>query len=237
MEEINDTKSHDSEFYTAAAKYWDRVPPTVDGMLGGFGFLSQTDIKGSTHFLSTLFELKDPPSKMYALDCGAGIGRITKNLLIKHFRHVDLVEQNPKFLETAKTYLNNCITRIGEFYPIGLQNFCPVSEKYDVIWCQWVLGHLNDDDLIQFFKNCVSGLKKNGVLVVKENVTRSSNLEIDTTDSSITRPYKDLVGIFEKAGLVCLTEKLQQNMPLVLYPVHMFALRPKTQLLETLSNG
>lgn len=236
MEKRDETKSLNNEFYTAAAEYWDRIPPTVDGMLGGFGFLSQTDIKGSTHFLNTLFELENPPSKFIALDCGAGIGRITKNLLVKHFKHVDLVEQNPKFLETAKTYLNPCISRIGEFYPIGLQNFCPTPEKYDVIWCQWVLGHLRDDDLVQFFKNCVSGLKKNGVLVVKENVTRSDTLTIDTTDSSVTRPYKDLVGTFEKAGLVCLITKLQRNMPRSLYPVHMFALKPKNQLVETLNN-
>ncbi|KAK2580985.1 hypothetical protein KPH14_006045 [Odynerus spinipes] len=237
MEEINKTEPHNSEFYTAAAKYWDRVPPTVDGMLGGFGFLSQTDVKGSTHFLNKLFELKNPPSKTFALDCGAGIGRITKNLLIKHFKRVDLVEQNPKFLETAKTYLNTCISRIGEFYPTGLQNFCPTPQKYDVIWCQWVLGHLRDDDLIQFFKNCVLGLTKNGVLVVKENVTRSNTLEIDTTDSSVTRPYEDLLSIFEKAGLVCLTENLQHNMPRALYPVYMFALRSKSQLAETSNNG
>ena len=37
----------------------------------------------------------------------------------------------------------------------GLQDFCPSLKKYDVIWCQWVLGHLKDDDLIGFFKKCM----------------------------------------------------------------------------------
>lgn len=46
-----------NEFYTAAAKYWEHIPPTVDGMLGGFGFISQTDVKGSTIFLKALFEV------------------------------------------------------------------------------------------------------------------------------------------------------------------------------------
>lgn len=46
-----------NEFYTAAAKYWKDIPPTVDGMLGGFGFISQTDIRGSTMFLKALFEV------------------------------------------------------------------------------------------------------------------------------------------------------------------------------------
>lgn len=64
--------------------------------------------------------MKNPPSKTFALDCGAGIGRITKNLLIKHFKHVDLVEQNSKFLEVAKISLENYSMRIGQYYPIGI---------------------------------------------------------------------------------------------------------------------
>ena len=40
-----------------------------------------------------------------ALDCGAGIGRVSKKLLLPLFSEVDLLEQNPAFLERAKTYL------------------------------------------------------------------------------------------------------------------------------------
>lgn len=43
------------EFYTDAAKYWENIPATVDGMLGGFGFISDTDIDGSDEFLKALF--------------------------------------------------------------------------------------------------------------------------------------------------------------------------------------
>lgn len=45
------------EFYTDAAKYWEKVPPTVDGMLGGFGFISNTDIEGSQGFLKIIFKV------------------------------------------------------------------------------------------------------------------------------------------------------------------------------------
>lgn len=37
-----------------------------------------------------------------ALDVGAGIGRITKQLLAKQFASVDLLEMNQTFLDTAK---------------------------------------------------------------------------------------------------------------------------------------
>ncbi|XP_014598166.1 PREDICTED: N-terminal Xaa-Pro-Lys N-methyltransferase 1 [Polistes canadensis] len=222
----------DNKCYKASEKYWDRIPPTINGMLGGFGFLSGQEIDGSSKFLSSLFKLENPPSRQHALDCGAGIGRVTKKLLIKYFENVDLLEQNPKFIESAKTYLRNNISRIG-FHCSALQNFHPTPQKYDVIWCQWVLGYINDEHLVGFLKNCVSGLKKEGVLVVKENVTRSDVLEFDKTDSSITRPYKDLVGIFDKAGLICIQRKLQKHMPLGLYPVYMFALKPKNESVQT----
>lgn len=58
QEQQYDENTCKGEFYIAAAKYWDRIPPTVDGMLGGFGFISHTDIKGSTHFLKSLFEVR-----------------------------------------------------------------------------------------------------------------------------------------------------------------------------------
>lgn len=47
------------EFYEDAARYWEKIPPTVDGMLGGFGFISQTDISGSRAFLKSLFQVAE----------------------------------------------------------------------------------------------------------------------------------------------------------------------------------
>ena len=38
-------------------------------------------------------------------DCGAGIGRVSRGLLLPLFSQVDLVEQNQSFLDQAKTYL------------------------------------------------------------------------------------------------------------------------------------
>ena len=39
------------------------------------------------------------------LDCGAGIGRISKRLLLPLFNEVDLVEPNSAFLERSQEYL------------------------------------------------------------------------------------------------------------------------------------
>ena len=55
----------------------------------------------------------------------------------------------------------------------------------------------------------------------------SGNVEEDDEDHSVTRPEKLVLELFEKAGLhieMCLT---QTKFPKDIYPVKMFALRPK----------
>ncbi|KAJ8960969.1 hypothetical protein NQ318_020272 [Aromia moschata] len=220
-------KISDDAFYSDGANYWAEIPATVDGMLGGFGFISQTDIKGSKMLLKQLFNSKTPPGRKYALDCGAGIGRISKFLLTDLFDKVDLVEQNAAFLQQAKKYLVPKIEKVGEFYSVGLQNFQPEARKYDVIWVQWVIGHLTDGDLINFFISCRSGLKANGAIVVKENITSTDEVELDRQDSSVTRPVALLRKIFDKAGLECYRQSKQTNFPKELYSVYMFVLKPK----------
>ncbi|KAJ1520160.1 hypothetical protein ONE63_004376 [Megalurothrips usitatus] len=221
----NATLEEKGSFYTDAANYWSQIPPTVDGMLGGYGFISRADINGSTQFLNHLFKLKVPPGNGRALDCGAGIGRITKDFLLHHFDKVDLVEQNPAFVEQARVSLADH-ERMGNFFCSGLQDFVPEPAAYDVIWCQWVLSHLTDGDLIAFLRCCTRGLKANGVIVMKENATSSGVVEVDTTDSSATRPLDRLLQLVNQAGLQRVKQRRQENFPQGLYPVYMIATRP-----------
>ncbi|XP_077162950.1 N-terminal Xaa-Pro-Lys N-methyltransferase 1 isoform X2 [Paroedura picta] len=96
------------EFYSKAKKYWKDIPPTVDGMLGGYGHISSIDINSSRKFL--LRFIRDGSVKTgvaRALDCGAGIGRITKRLLLPLFKTVDMVDVTEDFLNKAKTYLGH----------------------------------------------------------------------------------------------------------------------------------
>lgn len=216
------------KFYSDAQDYWSKIPPTIDGMLGGFGHISQVDVQGSRIFLQQLFKSKNPPGRTYAADCGAGIGRISKHLLLNIFDKVDLIEQNPIFLDTARGYLGSkLICKVGNFIPVGLQNFQPETNKYDIVWIQWVLGHLTDAHCIQFFTNCIRSLKVNGMIIVKENITSSEITDIDENDSSITRPIHFLKSLFESSGLDCYRQMKQTSFPKELYNVYMFALKPK----------
>lgn len=92
-----------------------------------------------------------------------------------------------------------------------------------------VLGHLKDHHLVEFFKRCAAGLKKNGVIVVKENFTTYDDVQVDEEDSSVTRPLKLMKDLLDKAGLRLINnEEKQTSMPRGLFPVYMMALRPKS---------
>lgn len=113
-----------------------------------------TKITGTTTGSTTAKRQKLPlpgagPSRV--LDCGAGIGRVTKQVLIKAFDHVDLVENSAIFVKQAQEeYLKAEIEsgKVCEVRCSGLQNVefegTEWEGRFDVIWCQWVLGHLTE---------------------------------------------------------------------------------------------
>ncbi|KAJ1547671.1 N-terminal Xaa-Pro-Lys N-methyltransferase 1 [Nowakowskiella sp. JEL0078] len=210
-------------WYENAATYWEKVEPTVNGMLGGFELLTDIDCAASLKFVEPF--VSNGLGTSLACDCGAGIGRVSKNFLLKVFERVDLVEQNGNFLQESHAYMGASAVRVDHRLAIGLQEFEPSEQRYDLIWSQWVLGHLTDDHLVSFFKRCKTGLKPNGLIGVKENIT-ASGFVIDEEDNSVTRSDAILKTIFRKAGLRVLTEQRQQGFPEKLFGVKMYMLQP-----------
>lgn len=218
--------------YEDAVQYWSSVPATVDGVLGGFGETTQVpkvDVAGSNGFVRRLGPILKvaPGQTKYGLDIGAGIGRVTRDFLSNICDKVDLVEPVSSFVEQAHRELAplKAEGKVGEIYPVGMQDFTPEKGKYWLIWCQWCLGHLGDDALVEFLKRCIEGLQPGGTIVVKENNTLVED-DFDETDSSVTRTDESLRAIFEKAGLRLIMNSLQRGMPKQLFPVRMYALKP-----------
>ncbi|KJE90861.1 methyltransferase-like protein 11A [Capsaspora owczarzaki ATCC 30864] len=213
-------------WYTDAKDYWDKVDTTIDGMLGGFARISPIDVEGSNAFLGPLIrgsKAKTAPHR--ALDCGAGIGRVTKHFLLPNFETVDLVEQCGKFLTASIKYIGS--DRVGSRFCAGLQDFVPERQHYNVIWVQWVSSHLTDDDFVAFFKRCQSALVPGGLICVKENTTKSGFL-VDAEDSSVTRSDELFKALFERAELDIIKEDTQQRFPKALFKVKMYALQPRS---------
>lgn len=231
-ETVSDTSKTNTDnppqqaFYADAQSYWDHVEPTIDGMLGGFAPINHIDIRGSLAYLQSMYRLKPPPGRLRALDCGAGIGRVTRFLLLPQFECVDAVEQCAKFAQEMRTYVVS--PKLGRIYNQGLQEFTPEDGCYDLIWSQWVLGHLPDVDLISFFQRCVRGLSKNGILIIKENVTSSTEqVIVDEVDSSLTRPLEQLKRLLVLGGWRIVRCTQQHNFPAGIYPVYMITARPQ----------
>lgn len=56
--------------------------------------------------------------------------------------------------------------KVGKFYQLGMQEL-KFEYKYDVIWIQWVIGHLTDRDLIDFLGRSKEALTKDVNTVLK----------------------------------------------------------------------
>ncbi|RWA14246.1 hypothetical protein EKO27_g874 [Xylaria grammica] len=213
--------------------YWQGIDANDNGMLGGYGHVSRIDLRGSRSFLAKLgFGRKNGVKAIRrVLEGGAGIGRITCGLLLDLAGTVDVVEPISKFTEAlAKSQ------GVGNIFNLGLEEWRPDETgnlSYDVIWNQWCLGHLTDTQLEEYLLRCKSVLSVGengdvkGVIVVKENMSTAGEDLFDETDSSVTRKEETFRNIFEKAGLRIIKTELQHGLPSELYPVRMFALRPK----------
>lgn len=96
---------------------------------------------------------------------------------------------------------------------VGYQPLQPTDEigmGYDVIWCQWCLGHLNGPDLVAFLKRCHCSLNGHpkSLIMVKENICSdyedgSPQNVFDDEDSSLTRYLLNLISYFLDGLPIC----------------------------------
>ncbi|GJW85278.1 alpha N-terminal protein methyltransferase 1 [Tanacetum coccineum] len=132
--------------------------------------------------------------------------------------------------------------KAANFYCTPLQEFTPDAGRYDVIWIQWCIGQLADDDFVSFFKRAKAGLKPGGLFVLKENLAKSgSGFKLDNEDKTIARSDEYFNELFSQCGLHVHYMKDQEGFPDGLLPVKMYALmteipkrtiRPKRQCIR-----
>ncbi|KAF5381104.1 hypothetical protein D9615_003998 [Tricholomella constricta] len=269
-------------------EYWKTQPASYDGVLGGYGTgtLPRIDSLGSRLFLLHLYpELSTVPSsfrplepkvppRTRALDVGAGIGRVTSDVLLPLVSDVTLLEPVDPFVHEALararastnteppprgqrrwkgiadqtksvTILQGTLQEFDPLNPhrvtfldrVGYQPPRPtddVNMGFDIIWCQWCLGHLSDPDLVAFLRRSHAALREmekgRSLIVVKENLCQdlddgSACTLFDEQDSSLTRSDKAWKNIFDQAGLRLVSEQVQEGLPEGLYVVKMYGLR------------
>ena len=69
-------------------------------------------------------------------DCGAGVGRVTEQLLLHHFATVDLIEPSQHLIGTAREKLSKPGRgeypkghKAGDFFNLGLQAWTPEAGR------------------------------------------------------------------------------------------------------------
>ncbi|XP_008404639.1 N-terminal Xaa-Pro-Lys N-methyltransferase 2 [Poecilia reticulata] len=214
----------EKQFYYRAQKFYEDVPASEEGMMGDFVEISNVDLESSRQFLKR-FVGPGKAGTHRALDCGSGIGRVSKGVLLPVFEKVEMADMMEHFLLHAhEEYLGDAADRIETYYCFNLQEFTPPRSKYDVIWMQWVACHLTDKDLLNFLLRCKKSLRPNGVLIIKDNMARQG-CKLDPIDSSISRHLDIMKVIVSKAGLEVLAVERQEGFPEVIMPVWMMAMQ------------
>ncbi|MGK3743987.1 MAG: galactose mutarotase-like enzyme, partial [Bacillariaceae sp.] len=198
-----------STWYTRASDWYEEnCSTTIDGVLGGIGHISDVDLNGSRDFLLKILKLsplKDSKSKddgkTLACECGAGIGRVTKGLLLDFADRCDLVESSSRLLSAAPDHVGDNQSHKCRFFCSVLQDWQPEVNKYSIIWIQWTLCYLTDYDIVQFLIRCSKSLVDSGWIILKENTCADEAFVVDVADASITRSLEYWLDLIAKSGL------------------------------------
>lgn len=183
----------------AAIDFWNKFPGTLAAATGdssGAKEYSAKDLKTNRPFLKKLLRKNDKGEVIRfqrVLDAGAGMGRVTDELLRHHSNQVDLLEpwkaglnQAKRMLET-KTKKKSCrFTYLNR----ALQDFEPVPGRcYDLVWVQGVFLYLSDMEMVTFLQKVGKCLSPTGRIVVKEYVTDNSMKSfLEDADDNVVRP-------------------------------------------------
>ena len=128
----------------------------------------------------------ESPALHVNTECAAcnRIGRVTDGLLRGLASHVDVIEPVAKFNSKLRE-----VAEVRHIFNVGLEDWSPADGvQYDLVWIQWCVGYLTDEQLVGFLRRCRQALNpENGLLVMKENLSTSGSDYYDATDSSLTR--------------------------------------------------
>eukprot|EP00127_Corallochytrium_limacisporum_P007011 Clim_evm19s240 gene=Clim_evmTU19s240 len=224
------------QWYASAQRFWESCDPTDQSMLGGYEHTKDLDVETSFKFL------KDHGPFKNGLDLGAGIGRVTRDLLVERLNipHVHIVELSEKLIkkcEKINAELPNAKKLCFRHHCCSITDYewgQPCCNTYDFMLLQYVMGHLLDDDLAEVLKKASDHLEPGrGIVFVKENMSNGKNpyrgLDSDSNkdfaSSFHVRSESSYNALFHKAELEVVSEMWQEHMPEELMPVKMLILR------------
>jgi protein N-terminal methyltransferase len=210
-----------TNWYEKSRDYWANSETSIKGVLGGNEQVHSIDVKTSCELIEGLIGTKKLTAGR-VIDCGAGIGRVTSDVLVNYFSECDLMEQDIKYVEFAKEKFNKQ-TKVKSIFLSSFQDF-EFESKYDCIWIQWCLENLDDFDLINFIKKCCDALSNDGLVIIKENIVAKGYV-FSNSDYSKQRSDKIFKEIFTQCGLKIFKHFHHPNWPSDLMKVSVFVLK------------
>jgi SAM-dependent methyltransferase len=236
---INEEKPNEKvNWYKKREAHWASKEPVLLSVLGGFEKSHLPDVKCSCELLNGLILTKQlNPGN--ALDLAAGIGRVTEFVLCNFFKEIDLVEKDKKFIDKCKVKFSSN-DKIKKIYMESLENF-KFEKKYDLIWIQWCLENLEDEDLEPFLKKCYDNLNEDGIIIVKENLYNvegegeeeeeeeedNYQFKYSELDYSKQRPDAFYINLFVKNKFKIKLHFLNPNWPEDMMPLCVYVLSKK----------
>ena len=168
-------------FYAANDAWWDDDGygggDDEQAMIGDEG--SEADVEHSRGLLDRVRAERPGLRLDRALDGGAGVGRVTKHVLLRRCERVTLLEPCGRWLKQARRYLGHKRASRCEFVCERLESHDAAeaalprpSGGYSLIWLQWCLQYLVDGHVISALRRLAGLLAPQGVIVVKENRPR-----------------------------------------------------------------
>ena len=141
------------ESYKANAKWWDNGGyggDTDDMAMTGDSDALVDGAEGLAFLDRVMAANKTPGTKhAVAVDIGAGVGRVTKLILLKRYSEIRLVEGNEAFSKRSRVYLgrkraSRCIFTNCFLQDLNKQSVLEWGAPADLMWCQWALQYLTD---------------------------------------------------------------------------------------------
>lgn len=163
----------------ASLAFWKTVPATTTAVTG---HTEQKTYSKDTKFSKAFIKQLLPKGKRFprVMDAGAGVGRVTDDLLRHHSNQVDLLEPSKQLLVQAKERLEAKNKRSEcrfTYLHQAMQDFKEAPGRYDLVWVQGVFLYMSDAEMIAFLEKVGRSLSPSGTLVVKEYVTDRSRRE------------------------------------------------------------
>ncbi len=171
---------------------------------------SAADVADSCRFLDGLLVRHPRAGRRAALDAAAGVGRVTKHVLLRRYESVHLVEACEEWSKQSRRYLGNKRCQACTFTRARLESYSPRACSYDLVWLQWALQYLTDADAVSALRHLAAALRPSGLLVLKENRpyggASERRFQLDTPEGEhgrydITRPDVHHRHLFSMAHL------------------------------------